>query len=151
MMLWNLLNPRSLRIGCFDFDDEEMGWERPRLRRLLGAIVYQAMNDGMLKIRIGVDRASGEPWMKYFGPLDDAPDKQISWDMVPPDACWYPRMLQVCLSLAELDQGLPIEGMIPAIKQRKRLRLKFTIDTIDSFQIAWDADYAFDLAQSKTT
>lgn len=109
------------------------------------------MHDGMLKIWIGVDRDSGEPFMKYFGPLGYHPDKQVWWDMVPPEAYCYPTMLQVCLSLAELDQCLPIKGMIPANKKRERLSLELTVDTIDSLQIAWDAVYALDPEQSQTS
>lgn len=112
------------------------------LDTLVGAFVYQAMHDGMLRVWIGVDRASGEPFLKYFGPLGYDPKNQIWWDMVPPPSECYPGMLQVCLTLAELDQGFPIKGMIPAIKQGKRLRLELEVNEIDSFQIAWDESYA---------
>lgn len=141
-MLRNLLSPKRLRIGCFDFGDEELGSDRPQLRKFLGAIVYQAMDDGMLKIRIGVDRAGGEPFMKYFGPLHYAPDKQIWWDMVPPPSECYPVMLQICLSVAELEPRLPIEGVIPATKNRRRLNLRLAVEEMESFEIAWDEEYA---------
>jgi hypothetical protein len=45
-MFCNLLSAKRLRVGCFDFGDEKYGAERTQLRRLLGAIVYQAMHDG---------------------------------------------------------------------------------------------------------
>lgn len=130
---------------------EEITAEKRSLKPLLGCLVHQAMHDGMLKIWIGVDRDSGEPFMKYFGPLGYDPDKQVWWDMVPPEAYCYPTMLQVCLSLAELDQCLPTKGMIPANKKRERLSLELTVDTIDSLQIAWDAVYALDPEQSQTS
>jgi hypothetical protein len=63
---------------------------------------------------------------------------------VPPEAYCYPVMLQVCLSLAELEECLPIKGAIPAIKQGKRLRLELEVDELDSFQIAWDPEYSSD-------
>lgn len=67
--------------------------------------------------------------------------------MVPPGAYCYPTMLQVCLSLAWVGDELPIKGTIPAIKRMKRLRLDFTVNEIDSFEIAWDATHAYDKAQ----
>lgn len=41
-----------LVVNPFTLDDDEMQEPRPRLRELLRLIVYQAMSDGMLRIRI---------------------------------------------------------------------------------------------------
>lgn len=133
--------PRSLVIRDWS-GPEEIDAEKRWLKPLLGCVVYQAMDDGMIKVRIGVDRASGEPFMKYFGPIDYDPEKQIWWDMVPAPSECYPGMLQVCLSLAELDQGLPIKGVIPATKNRRRLNLRLAVEEMESFEIAWDEEYA---------
>lgn len=122
--------------------------DRRGLKPVLGWLVHHAMQESSTRLRLGVNRESGEAWMKFFGPRWYR--QPIWWDMVPPEAYCYPTMLQVCLSLAELDQGLPITGMIPAIKQGKRLRLELTVDTIDSFQITWDAVHALDRAQSES-
>ena len=129
-------------VKAFALDDHELARPRPRLRKLLGFIVCQAMHDGMLEVRIGVDRESGEAWMKYFGPIWY--DERIWWDMVPPPADCYPRMLQICMSLAQLREQLPIKGIIPAVKDRKRLRLYLSMEDMQSFQIAWDDEYALD-------
>ena len=121
---------------------EEVDADKRWLKPLLGAIVYQAMHDGMLKVRIGVDPPSGEPFMKYFGTLDYDQDKQTWWDMVPLPAECYPAMVQVCLTLAELDQSLPIRGVIEARKGKKRLHLQVEVHEINSFEISWDPKYA---------
>lgn len=128
---------------------EEIDAEKRWLKPLLGAVIHQAMHDGMLKIRIGVDRASGEPFMKYFGPIEYDPEKQIWWDMVPPPLECYPGMLQVCVSLAELDQGFPIKGIIPATKDWRRLNLHLAIEEMGSFEIAWDEKYASDRSEER--
>ncbi len=149
-MLRNLLSPkRRLKLAVYpqgiDFDPKG-----GQLDLLLGAAAYQAMDDGMIKIRIGVDRASGESFMKYFGPIDYDPGKRIWWDMVPAPSECYPEMLQVCLSLAELDQGLPIKGFIPATKHWRRLKLRLAVDELESFQIAWDEEYASSRSGERT-
>ena len=143
-MLRNLLSAKRLRVACFDFGDEELRSDHSQLRRLLGAIVHQAMHDGMMKVRIGVDRASRGPFIKYFGPIDYDQEKQIWWDMcAPPPEC-YPAILQVCLSLAELEPQLPVRGTIPAIRSRKRLTLDLEMHEINSFQIGWDERHCGD-------
>lgn len=128
---------------------EEITAEKRWLKPLLGCLVHMAMKDGAIKLALGVARETQKPWMKILGPVWY---RQRIWcDLVPPEAYCYPTMFQVCLSLAELNQDLPIKGVIPAIKQGKRLRLGLTVDTIDSFQIAWDAIHSFDRAHSKTS
>ena len=51
-------------------------------------------------------------------------------------------MLQVCISLAELDAELPLKGTISAVKGRKHLNLELEVSEIHSFQLAWDKEYA---------
>ncbi|MGB2986247.1 MAG: hypothetical protein WBE26_10220 [Phycisphaerae bacterium] len=101
----------------------------------------------MTKLRIGVDRKTKEPWMKFFGPRWYC--QPIWWDMVPPPADSYPTMLQICLSLAELEPQIPITGMIRAAKGRKHLPLQLEIDQIDSIQIAWGEVYALDREEAE--
>ena len=137
----------KLGIVAEEIDLDPRGGE---LDLLLGAIVYQAMHDGMLKVRVGIDRASGEPFMKYFGPLHYAADKQIWWDMVAPPSRCYPRTLQICMSLAQLQEELPIKGIIAATKHRKRLNLHLAVEEIGSFEIAWDEKYASDRSGERT-
>lgn len=136
---------RRLLIKPFALDDHEMAKACPRLRKLLGAIVCQAMHDGMLEIHIGVDRQSGESYMKYFGPIEHETDKRIWWDMVAPPSRCYPKMLQICMSLvAQIRDQLPIKGLIPAVRSRKRLTLYLTVEEMNSFRIAWNDGYALD-------
>jgi len=136
---------RRLLIKPFALDDHEMAKASPRLRELLGAIVCQAMHDGMLEIHIGVDRESGESFMKYFGPIEYETDKRIWWDMVAPPSRCYPKMLQICMSLvAQIRDQIPIKGLIPAVRSGKRLTLYLTVKEMNSFRIAWDDEYALD-------
>jgi hypothetical protein len=69
--------------------------------------------------------------------------------MVPPPADSYPTMLQICLSLAELEPQIPITGIIRAAKGWKHLPLQLTIEQIDSIQIAWAEVYALDREEAE--
>jgi len=51
-------------------------------------------------------------------------------------------MLQACLSAAELEPQLPIKGAIPAIRDKKSLDLRFEMQEMESFEIAWDEEWA---------
>ncbi len=141
-MLRDLLTQKRLLVDSFDFGDGVVRTDRRQLRRLLGAIVYQAMDDGMLRIRVGVSSESGAPHMSYFGPRRYLPGKRIWWEMIPPPSECYPVMLQVSLSMAEVEAGLPINGLIPAIKHGRRLNLSLAVQELSSFEIAWDEEYA---------
>jgi len=112
------------------------------VRGALGWLVDHAMNNGMTKLRIGVDHETKEPWMKFFGPHWYHQPKW--WDLVPPPANSYPVMLQVCLSLAELEPRMPISGTIRAAKGRTRLPLQLEIFQINSIQISWGDMYSLD-------
>jgi hypothetical protein len=144
--------PGLLMISDWDGPEEVYALETDRsvLRRLLGAIVFQAMDDRMLRLRIGVDCASGEPFMKYFGPADYSLATRVWWDTVPPPPEHYPRMLQVCLSLANLEAQLPIRGVIPATRVRRRLNLQFAMAEMESFELAWAEEFASEASGKPT-
>jgi hypothetical protein len=110
------------------------------LPRLLGAIVAQAMDDGMTGIRIGVAPDTGEAWMEYFGPVFGKKDE--SWRMVPPPESCYPALVQICVSRAELQAGLPLTGVIPAARGREPIDLQFEMRRLDNFQVSWDGRFA---------
>lgn len=142
MMPYRLIRKRFV-IKPFPLDDGEMAKPSPRLRELLGLVVCQAMHDGMLEVHIGIDPATGDSFMKYFGPFDWEPEKRIWWDMVAPPARFYARMLQICISLvSRVRDQLPIKGLIPAVKNRRRLTVYLTVEEINSFRISWDRDHA---------
>ena len=128
---------------------KEVNPDRRGLKPVLGWLVYLAMSYGTMKLRVGVNRESGESWMKFFGPRWYR--HPTWWDIVPPEPYCYPVMLQICLSLAELQENLPIRGVIPAIRQGKHLRLELSVDEIDSFQIAWDQVFAWDRQSAGTS
>jgi hypothetical protein len=112
---------------------------RPRqsgLLKALGAIVCQAMHDGMLSVRIGADPESGEPCMYYYGPV--GAEEPRWWDMTPPPLSAYLQMLTWVFWLAETEPSFPtIRGKIPAVKQGRRLDLDLEIDGIYSVKISW--------------
>lgn len=141
-MIRGILGSTRLLLGNFDFGDDEVRIDRAQLRRLLGAITYQAMHDGMSRVRIGVADGKDEPFMQYFGPIDDDEEKRKWWDMVPPPSACYPLMLQICLSLAEVEASLPIRGAIPALLGKERLSLQFVLEELESFEISWENTFA---------
>ncbi|MCO6439015.1 MAG: hypothetical protein J5J06_18125 [Phycisphaerae bacterium] len=133
---------KFLVVKSFRLHEEELFRPRPRLRELLGLLIHQAMHDGMYRIQLGVDAATKEPHLRYFGPVFYEEDKREWWEMVPAPARTYPRFLQICISLAQLSNELPLSGVIPALYNGKRIDLSFTVPDMNSFEIAWDQRYA---------
>lgn len=128
----------------------ETEWESSPayVRWALGWIVDHAMNNGMVGFRFGVNRETNEAWMTFQGPKWYR--RPISWDMVPPPADSFPIMLQVCLTLADVETQIPIRRTIPARKGRQHISLNLTIDTIDSIALTWDLTYARDREDAET-
>ncbi len=118
------------------------------MKLTLGWLVHSAMVDGMTKLTVGINRESGQSWMRFFGPRWYR--QPIWWDMVPPEPYCYPVMLQVCLSLGELEDDLPIRGVIPGLRHRKPVNLRLEISELGSFQIAWAKEYALDRRETGT-
>lgn len=138
-----LFNRRKfLVVKAFRLHDEELSMLQPRLRELLGFLIFQAMNDGMFRIHLGLDAATKEPYLRYFGPVFYEEEKRIWWEMVPLPSRLYPRMWQICISLVRLSDDFPPRGVIPALRGRKKLDLDFSFPDMHSFEIAWDARYA---------
>ncbi len=134
-MTW-MRTPR-LRVGSFDCGDAELSTDSRRLTRLLGAIVNQAMTDGMTRVRFGIDAPTGEPRMQYFGPVFHMASQRTWWDMTPAPPECYPALLQVCMGLAVLDSRLPLRGTIAAVRNGERLSLSFAADSLDAFELTW--------------
>jgi hypothetical protein len=107
------------------------------------------MQDGMTRIRMGIETGSGSSFMQYFGPISYDVEKQIWWDMEPPEEECYPALIQICLNLAKLGPKLPICGEIPAVFDRKKLNLHLKVQDINAFEIAWDRAYSTDRAQNE--
>ncbi len=118
------------------------GPEGGELHILLGAIIRQAMHDGMTRIRIGIEPEENSPFMQYFGPTFYDSDRQIWWDMGPPEAECFPALFQICINFARLDATFPISGIIPAVKDKSKLDLHFTAHDLRSFEITWDRCHA---------
>jgi hypothetical protein len=59
--------PRALVISGWS-GTKEVNPDRRGLKPVLGWLVYLAMSYGTMKLRVGVNRESGEAWMKFFGP-----------------------------------------------------------------------------------
>ncbi len=134
-----LLGQRRLKVAPLAKDTDFVA-DRGDLTVVLGWLVYHAMDEGMTKLMLGVNKETNESWMRFFGPFWH--ENPVWYDMVPPEAYCYPLMLQVCISLAELDVELPLKGTISAVKGRKHLDLELEVSEIHSFQLAWDKEYA---------
>lgn len=143
-----ICTPRALNVAGLTRTVDVVA-DRRGIKLVLGWLVHLAMSNGTTKLRMGINRDTGEPWLKFFGPRWYR--SPTWWEIVPPEAYCYPVMLQVCLSLAKLEEGFPLRGIIPGIKQGRRLSLEFELDELESFQIAWDPQYACDREQAGTT
>ena len=139
-MLRKIFKSDRLELGGWNSGEQEIALDEKRVLKLVGAIVYQAMWDGMLKVRIGVDSETGEAWMKYFGPVEY--DEQVWWDMVPPPVEFYPKTIQDIFSVVKLESQVAFQGIIPAIVDGKQLDLNFAMDSLDYFQISWSEEFA---------
>lgn len=106
--------------------------------KYLGHLVALAMYDGMMGVGLGVDRATKQAWMQFFGPCWS--DTPVWFDLVAPGAFFYPVAFQVCFKLAELNSDIPIRGTILGRKGRKRVALEFEAEELDSFQLSWPAE-----------
>lgn len=115
---------------------------------MLAWLIQHAMNNGCIGLRLGVshDSTKSWSWLNYLGPHWH---RQPSWvRIVPPDTENYPILLQVCLSLAEVELGaLPIRGKVPVIRSGKRSTLELEISELASFQLTWDKGLALAKAQ----
>lgn len=136
------LHPRELRIALVCFPNEELRTGRRWLRRLLGLVVRQAMQDGMTRVRFAVDEMTGEASMRYFGPVDR--ENRAWWDMVPPPADCHPTLLEVCISLAGKRRFFPINAAIPTMNGATRFALGFHAKNANDFELSWDEKHAGD-------
>ncbi len=139
-MLEKLHKSGRLKIVEWSSGKREIALDETCALRLVGAIVLQAMWDGMLKVRIGVKPKTGEAWMKYFGPEEY--DDQVWWDMVPPPAEFYPKTVQDVFRLVKLESRVPFKGVIPATVDGKHLDLNFAMESLGYFQISWSEEFA---------
>lgn len=117
----------------------EQYWGEPvgeeRARTLLSFILAQSMNDGMTKLGCGIKDGTGEAWLRYFGPVECA--EPIWWEMVPPPPHVFPAMLKLIISIAELEDAVPIHGRIRAAIGRTPVDLELRLPDLYSFEIEW--------------
>jgi hypothetical protein len=139
--LRQIIAPPVLRVRDLR-KDITVNPDRRGLKLVLGWLVHIAMDDGMIRLQLGLAESGGGSWMKFFGPFWYA--EPVWWDMVPPEAYCYPTMLQVCFSLAQFEADLPLRGTIPASKGGERLKLEFMLHQMQSFEVSWDKRYASD-------
>lgn len=131
-----------LEIEAFDLGEDEFVTEPAWIRQLVGAILCQAMHDGMTRVRMGVDSESGEPYMDYFGPVENPEYRPQWWHMFAAPAKYYPHMLQACLVSANLRLGLPMCGKIAATKSGQPVEIAFEMDSLEGFELSWSEAYA---------
>jgi len=147
-LVQDILAPNTLIISSWS-GTKGVNVDRRGLKPVLGWLVWLAMSYGAIKMRFGIDRKSGESWMKILGPKWY--NRPIWSDIVPPESYCYPTLLQICLSLAKLDNDYPIRGVIPATSKRKHIFLEFSAEEIDTLQISWDSELARDRQDAGTT
>lgn len=103
--------------------------------QLIGAIVAQAMLDGMCAVRFIADAAVDEVALRYFGPAADENPKW--WDMTGPPRKMYASIVQAALSLAQLECRFPIRGNI-AIAGRPAVKtISLEMERLESFTLSW--------------
>jgi len=143
-MLDRLLN-RSLDVsvprgGVCEFECT-LSTDRPLMsrkecRRLLAAILAQAIQDGMNVVRFRMAADGSALSMQYFGPADS--DEPAWRDMVPPPACVYAQMLQALIELADLRPAMPLSGHIPARRDGRPVRIDFELRDGHELTLTWD-------------
>jgi len=104
-------------------------------RKLLGAIIGQAMNDRMLRVQIGYHPASGKPVMRYYGPADDPSPRW--WDAVAPPPSVFGRLLKTVFAISDLDESLPVAGRIQAGLRRARVDIRVEFHGLETFELSW--------------
>lgn len=89
--------------------DEDGRLSRRAARRLLAAILAQAMHDGMFALRLRASEPGGVS-LSYLG--RDSEGQPAEWTMTPPSLATYPYLLQCALTAATLEPGFPLRGVI---------------------------------------
>jgi hypothetical protein len=107
-----------------------------QIRRLLGAMVSQAMLDGMVTIRFSVNN-TGQFEVFYRSPSTQL-DNQ--WQMTAPPSDVYPFLLKEVLSMAALDSHMPLSGRIEATVASRPVTLMFACADVRCFEISWSTD-----------
>jgi hypothetical protein len=79
-------------------------------RRFLATILAQAIHDGMFALRLHVTKEPARVSLTYLGL--DSEGKSIEWAMTPPPPATYPYLLQAALTVATLEPGFPLRGVI---------------------------------------
>lgn len=109
---------------------------RKECRRLLAAILAQAMQDEMSVVRFRMTADGSALSMQYYGPADA--DEPAWWDMVPPPVSVYPQILQAVLESAELRPMMPLSGHIPARRDGRPVRIDFELRDGHELTLTWD-------------
>jgi hypothetical protein len=102
---------------------------------LLRLLLCQAMADGISKVVIGVDAATGRSYMSYG--RRDTTGRFECWDMVAPTTEMFPFLLQCVLSATELEPSMPLRGSASARREDESLRIAVTVAVPDSFELQW--------------
>ena len=124
-------------------------------RRLLGSLLYQALDDGMDAVRISVLEEAGEASLKleYRGPhalsrpiwkqwavergeVPDVYDSPVWFDMIAPPPLAFSPMLNVLLKTAQAPTGIPPRLLLPLSCHMARWNADLTLAQPWSFTIS---------------
>ena len=108
---------------------------RREARRFLGAMVAQAMHDGMLALHLRVSEKPAGLSLSYLG-LDNE-GTPTEYEMTPPPLASYPYLLQCALSLATLEPGLPLRGMIACDGTRGARQVMLEVNAGLEMHLRW--------------
>ena len=121
--------------------------------RLMQAILYEALNDGMGAVELRIDPPSGDSFMRYWGPTDyarrywrdDCHDTTVDdeanewpkwWEMQAPPAFMFLPMMRVLLMMSRpADEKLAL-AHIPARAKQRRWDLHLTFPAAWTFRVS---------------
>lgn len=108
---------------------------------LLGYCVDRAVRDNMLKLRLGLDPATGTCTLHFYGPREYPPDrsdeKPIWWDMhgLGPDD--YPLLFKYVVASTSFGAAAPMQGRLQAKRWNREVVLRVTLESLYSVELEW--------------
>lgn len=119
----------TLPVRC----DKEYYTDDPS--ELAKLLLAQAIQDDMVAIKLVADLSIEEIEMQYYGPATGG--SRQWWDMIPPPAWAYSRLVRAYLELAELDVGIVCKGAINVAVGRRLVTVQLKLPDWTTLQLSW--------------
>lgn len=126
---------KTVTVSAYRSDKESARMAAPKL---LGAVLTQAITDGMLSVSIGADAQRGEAWLRYFGPAGAAQPQW--WEMTPPPLDLYPHIVQAVIARSEFEDGVPLRGILRARFRRSQIDVQVALEQPYELLLCWTPD-----------